>query len=179
MSIASMVDTHLAAQIGADTATASPPSPQGVPTNILNQITRWIPTETIAVYVAMLPLLAAVSTSSPSYTSRWILFGLVAAANPVIVVLIALAKIDMTTFSWKAIPFPLFAIIMSTVAFAAWAFALPDTPLSNIGGYNTKWGIAIITTVTIGITLIANAFHKSPDFDQVQTQAQGAVPGPG
>ena len=182
MSIASMVDTHLAATRGTDEAIHSPAAGEGVPTNILNQIVRWIPTETIVIYVALLPLLAPVTARSPSYVTRWVLFGIVAGLNPVIVFLVTLSKISNT--DWKQlqlskIPRPVFAILSSTVAFAAWAFALPDTPLKDIAGYNTKWNIAILTITTIGVTLIANVLHKSPDFDQVQTVAQGAAPGPG
>ena len=178
MSIASMVDTHLVSVKGASDQVSSPTSPQGVPTNILNQITRWIPTETIAIYVALLPLLASTASGS-SYTSRWVLFGIVTAANPLVVLLLVLAKSTIKESWWKAVsPPPFFAIVASTVAFAAWAFALPDTPLKDLSGYDTKWNVAIITVVTIAITLIANAFHQSPDFDQVQTQVQGANAGP-
>jgi hypothetical protein len=173
-----MVDTHLARQIGANPAITSPATPEGVPTNILNQLTRWIPTETIAIYVALLALLAPVTQGS-DYTSRWILFGIVVGANPIIVISIALAKSKISSEShglprWPGFHPPLFAIVVSMVAFAAWAFALPDTPLGNLSGYDTKWGVGIITVATIGITLLANALHKSPDLDQVQTVSQGA-----
>ena len=60
------------------------------------------------------------------------------------------------------------------MAFAAWAFALPDTPLSSITGYQLKWNAAIITVTTTAIVLVANALHNSPDYDQVVTIQQGA-----
>jgi hypothetical protein len=173
-----MVDTHMALKMGQDKAVLSPSVPQGVPTDIANQISRWIPTETIAVYVALLPLLAPITTGT-NYTSRWILFGIVAGANPVVVWLIALAKAKSNPGSdlptWQGFSWPIFAMVISVIAFSAWAFALPDTPLSDISGYNTKWNVAIIIVVTTGITLIANALHRSPELDQVQTVAQGAV----
>jgi hypothetical protein len=172
MSLASMVDTKLAAQKAGDPQSPSPDQPLGVSTNIVNQITRWIPTETITVYVALLALVAPVAAHSPSYTSRWVLFWLMTAANPVVVILLVMAKKQpKDTFH-----FPLFEIVIATIAFAAWSFALPDTPLSSISGYGIQWNSAILTVTTIAITLIANALHKSPDFDQVITKQQGANP---
>src|SRR5258708_29719167 len=115
MSIASMVDTKLTLQQAQDPQKASPEQPVGVPTNIANQITRWIPTETITVYVALLALVAPLAPHSPSFTSRWVLFGLMTAANPVVVVLLFKAKTQ------KADDFklPVFEMIIASVAFAA------------------------------------------------------------
>jgi hypothetical protein len=71
---------------------------------------------------------------------------------------------------------PVFEMIIAPIAFAAWAFALPDTPLSSISGYGIRWNTAILTVTTVAVTLVANALHKSPDYDQVVTKQQGANP---
>src|SRR6266487_6121873 len=76
MSLVSMVDTKLAIQQAQDPQKPSPDKPVGVQTNIVNQITRWIPTETISVYVALLALVAPLVPHSSSYASRWTLFWL-------------------------------------------------------------------------------------------------------
>jgi uncharacterized membrane protein len=172
MSIISMVDTKLTLQQAQDPRKDSPEQPVGVSTNIANQITRWIPTETITAYVALLALIAPLAPHSPSFTSRWVLFGLMTAANPVVVVLLVMAKKE----SGDQFKLPVFEMIIASIAFAAWAFALPDTPLSSISGYGTTWNAAILTVTTTAITLVANALHKSPDFDQVMTTEQGAIP---
>jgi hypothetical protein len=172
MSLVSMVDANMARQQAADPTKVSPAAPVGVSTSIANQITRWVPTETITVYVALLALLAPQTSISSSFRSRWILFGMVTAATPVVVILLTLAKTDVLR-DFKP---PVFEMIISPVAFAAWAFSLPDTPLSSISGYDIKWNAAIVTVTTVAITLIANAFHLSPDFDQVVTKEQGANP---
>ncbi len=172
MSIASMVDTKLTLQQAQDPHKDSPKQPVGVPTSIANQISRWIPTETITVYVALLALIAPLGPHSPSFTSRWVLFGLMTAANPVVVVLLAMAKKE----SGDRFKLPVFEMIIASIAFAAWAFALPDTPLSSISGYGITWNAAILTVTTTAITLVANALHRSPDFDQVMTTQQGAIP---
>ena len=71
---------------------------------------------------------------------------------------------------------PWFEMMVAPVAFTAWAFALPDTPLSEIAQYGLKWNAAILMVTTTAIVLVANALHKSPDYDQVVTMAQGANP---
>lgn len=175
MSLNAMVDVKLARAIGSDPNQVSPPKPVGVETDIVNQLTRWIPTESITVYVAFLSLLApqtvreGESVADFTYTSRWILVACVALATPVVVLLITKAKSDK--WSW-----PIFEMIVGTLAFIVWAFALPDTPLSDLKGYNIKFNGAILVTFTVAISLFANAFKRSPVLDQSQTVAQGAVP---
>jgi hypothetical protein len=175
MSLVSMVDTHLANQQGKGGGPGSPSKPVGVSTNLVNQITRWIPTETITVYVALLALVAPISAhaNSHSYMSRWVLFAIVTAVNPVVVYLIYMGK-RRSNSDLKALPSPVFAMIIAPVAFAAWAFALPDTPLSSISGYGIQWNTGIITVATSAIWLVAYALGQSPNYDQVQTQQQGA-----
>jgi hypothetical protein len=164
-----MVDTRLAKQQGDQESSPSPDKPVGVPTDIANQITRWIPTETITIYVALLALLAPISKHA-SYESRWVLLGIVTAANPLVVLLLMKAK----TQQGESIGFPWFEMLAASVAFVAWAFALPDTPLSSITAYQLKWNAAILLITTTAIVLVANALHKSPDYDQVMTMQQGA-----
>src|ERR1700761_9130709 len=124
MSIATMVDTRIARQQAENVKSPSPDKPVGAPTDLVNQITRWIPTETITIYVALLALLAPVAKHAPSYQSRWVLLGIVAAANPVVVILLAKAK----TAPRVDFEMPWVEMMVAPVAFTAWAFALPDTP---------------------------------------------------
>ncbi len=162
MSLATMVDTKVALEQAQDPNSTNSPKPADIATTLINQITRWIPTETITVYVVLLALLAPAASTSPSFTSRWVLFAVMTAINPVVVVLLSMAR----TESGDAFKLPVFEMIIASVAFAAWAFALPDTPLSSISGYNIKWNTAILTATTISIALLANALHKSFDLDQ-------------
>ena len=149
MSIATMVDTRIARQQAENVKSPSPDKPVGA--------------------VALLALLAPVAKHAPSYQSRWVLLGIVTASNPVVVFLLTKAKSQS-----RKISMPWFEMMVAPVAFAAWAFALPDTPLSSITGYQLKWNAAIITVTTTAIVLVANALHNSPDYDQVVTIQQGA-----
>ncbi len=109
MSIASMVDTRSCSRAWTKT---SPAKSLGISTGIVDQITRWIPTETITAYVALLALLAPLSRHAPSYQSRWILLGIVVAANPVVVLLLAMAKSQPgDDFS-----FPVFEMLIAPIA---------------------------------------------------------------
>ncbi len=162
MSLASMVDTKLALQQAQEAQASGGTDAMGIATNLISQITRWIPTETITIYVVLLALLTPpLAGDSPSFTSRWALFSIITAANPVVVVLLTMAKTSGATFK-----VPLFEMAIASVAFAAWAFALPDTPLSSIPGYSIKWNTAILTGTTISIALLANALHRSPSLDR-------------
>jgi uncharacterized membrane protein len=162
MSLASMVDIKLALQKAQDSTSIESQDTTGIGTNLLNQVTQWIPTETITVYVALLALLAPLAGSSPSFTSRWVLFSIITAANPPVVILLTMAK----TRRGDPFKFPVFEMIVASIAFAAWAFALPDTPLGSISAYSIKWNTAILTGTTIAIALLANALHRSPHLDR-------------
>ena len=177
MSLAGMVDTKIARDQGADPGVASPPTPVGVSTSVANQLTRWIPTESVTIYVAFLGLLgtrtviAGQSIADLSYRSRWFLTAAVTVATPIIVLLITMAKTTRKTFKW-----PIFEMAVGAVSFIAWAFALPDTPLNDFKDYDVKFNGAILIAVTLAITLVANALKKSPDLSQVQAVSQGADP---
>jgi uncharacterized membrane protein len=162
MSLASMVDSKLSLKQTQDPRSIGSPDAAGIATNLISQITRWVPTETITIYVVLLALLAPLAGHSPSFTSRWVLFSVITAINPVVVILLTMAK----TKGGDAFKFPVFEMIIASVAFAAWAFALPDTPLSSISGYQIKWNTAILTGTTVSIALLANALHRSPHLDQ-------------
>jgi len=162
MSLVTMVETRVALEQARDPQPISLTGQVDSVTNLISQITRWIPTETVSVYVVLLALLAPVNGSSPSFTSRWVLFAVMTAANPVVVILLTMARTD----KGDVFKLPVFEMIIASVAFAAWAFALPDTPLTSIPGYSIKWNPAILTGTTILIALLANALHRSFDLDQ-------------
>jgi len=168
MTLTSMVDSKLSLQQAQDPRSIQSQDAVGIATNLISQITRWVPTETITAYVVLLALLAPLAGHSPSFTSRWVLFSIVTAMNPVVVILLTMAK----TKGGDAFKFPVFEMVIASVAFAAWAFALPDTPLSSISGYEIKWNTAILTGTTVAIALLANALHKSPHAAQLKEQSR-------
>src|SRR5712691_9896612 len=113
MSLASMVDAKVALQQAQDSQSISTAESFDIATSLINEITRWVPTETITVYVALLALLAPPSGPSPNFTSHWLLFSIVTAANPVVVILLTMAK----TKSSGTFKLPVFEMIIASVAF--------------------------------------------------------------
>jgi hypothetical protein len=145
---------------------AQTPKPTGVPAGIAARLTRWIPTETIALYVAFLALLTPLVVSRQedacrlnSFTGRWIALGAFAAASCLLALLLHVAKVRRThePFRW-----PVWEMVVAPVAFAAWALALPDTPLYSACGYDAEVGGFIVLAVTVTIGVIAEALGKQP-----------------
>lgn len=168
MSISSMVDTKLARENPA--SKDDHPQPVGVDTGIVNQLTRWIPSESILLYVA---LLAAFGSLKPAqgkeidqldYTSRW--FALLGFAG-ITVVLVILLTVGKARANGKDFKFPIFEVCAATVGFMGWAVALPDTPLLDFKGYNIAIGGFILLATTVAIAVLAFAFGRSPTIEKV------------
>jgi hypothetical protein len=181
MSIASMIDTKLVRENPpappppappAAGGAAAPPGPVGVSTGIVNQLTRWIPSETILLYVA---LLAALGTLKPvtgkevyqlNYASRWISLWVFLLVTVLLVLGLSYGKAKRTgkTFKW-----PIFELLVAPLAFMGWAVALPDTPLLDFKGYSTAIGGFSLLAVTVGTAVLAYIFNKSPDYETIVT----------
>jgi hypothetical protein len=149
---------------------AGAPAPNGVPTNMVNQLTRFVPTETLTLYVAYLTALGGLSVRQEqdvcwaSFSGRWIgviAFALVSAALA-LGLTYGKAKRSNQSFTW-----PIFEMITAAVAFCAWAFALPDTPLADICSYSPAWGAFILLTTTVTIAVVAWRFNKAPDYEKI------------
>lgn len=183
MSVASMVDAKLVREKAQNVAqllqvapgqppptTQPPPAPVGVPTNIVNQVTRFFPTEAITLYVAYLAILGALTAPAGerlcqlSYTSRWAGVAVGALFNALLALGLTYGKAGQSQqpFCW-----PIFEMLTAPVAFVAWALALPDTPLLDICGYNTAIGAFLVLLVTIGLALIASVLGKNPSYEKL------------
>lgn len=146
----------------ADTA----PQPVGVPPTVVQQLVRWIPTETITLYVAWIALLDPVSVrrgqsvcKAGDFSAAWLTVAAFSLVTVLVVVAIYLAKLRATKqpFRW-----PVFEMSAATVAFIAWAFALPDTPLRDFCGYKVEIGAFIVLAVSVVIGLVAGATGHEP-----------------
>lgn len=126
--------------------------------NALGVLFSYIPTEVIALYVAVI---SAIKVNS-SYAG-WVTFFVFLIFTPVVVWLVYAAKIKKAT---GVIPLtissiPLWEIIASTLAFIAWAFALPDSIFQTFSWYSQSVaGVSILLTSTI-LSLIAPFFDKN------------------
>ncbi len=150
MSIASMVDAKLLreslttppaqpvapAEGGGPPLAPAPPAPVGVPSGIVNQLMKWVPTETITLYVAFLAVLGPLvppeggQICNLNFAGRWKAVWIFAGISALIAIGLTAAKAKRggTNFSW-----PIFEMITAPIAFGAWALALPvDAIAANV-----------------------------------------------
>jgi hypothetical protein len=146
-------------------AKADVPQPVGVSQPVVQQLVRWIPTESITLYVAIIALLTypkappGEKLCAQSFTAQWWWTGIFAAFSVFAVFAIFLAKVRTSNqpFRW-----PFFEMAVAPVAFCAWAAGLPATPLGSVCGYKTEYGAVIILFVAIFIGLVAGMLGKNP-----------------
>jgi hypothetical protein len=181
MSISAMINNRVAAQLSQTPPPAAlaprgepvggaPPAPVGVKSTVVDQLTNYIPTETITLYVAYIAALGTLTApagkvlSDASFTSRWVGVGVFALVSA----LLALG-LQYGTSRRNGIPFkwPLFEMISAPVAFIAWALALPDTPLSSFQGYHVEIGAFIVLATTVAVASVAWVFGKTVNYEKV------------
>lgn len=137
-----------------------------VPPTLVGQLVRWIPTESITLYVAFIGLLepvAAPEGTEPckvqgAFDGRAIAMVIFTLLTVLIVVLVHIAKVRRTRepFRW-----PVWEMTAATLAFVAWAVALPDTPLQAWCGYKVEIGAFVVLFATVFIALLADALGRN------------------
>jgi hypothetical protein len=153
MSIATMVDNEVAKdekqppvtrmrERSADADEASTRSSQ-----VLSSLASYVPAEAIAAYLIILPF---VDPSGKGWTGHWIL----AASITLLAIIYAvgyryLASKQQTRGGFT---FPWVPAIVTILAFAAWVFAIPDSPFNDLDWYTVQLGGA---AGTVAATLIA------------------------
>jgi hypothetical protein len=158
----------------ASPATASAESASGIDT-ALNVLIGYIPTEVLTLYVAVLAAIHPASTSeataglaaveSPAITAitpgEWSTFYLFLVLTPVVVWLVFAAKLKAEQ---KPLPIPLatwpvWEMFAATLAYCAWAFALPS-PFADSGMYPpglAAIGVLVVSTI---LGLLAPLFQR-------------------
>lgn len=116
----------------------------------LEVLVRYIPTEAIVLYVA---LLGAVGTAGSDYTGRWVALAIFLVATPVLVFCdwaIEIRRIASRRTSGGSLL--AFNLVAATIGFAAWAFSLPASPFSDFSWYDQSWAgfAALLAAVAIG-----------------------------
>jgi hypothetical protein len=113
-------------------AVPAPPAPTRPPTpvnNALSMLVKYIPTESVTLYVAAISAAAALNTFWSKITAVQI-YWFFAALTPVIFILVFLGKRRMMRL--RIFPpvreFPWWKLIACTVAFLVWALAVPGNP---------------------------------------------------
>jgi hypothetical protein len=144
----------------ADTMEAAAPKAETESTGsaALKAIVTYIPTEVITLYVAALAAVRAghPSTAMPTtgeLTTYWIFLGL----TPVIVWLVYAGKVKTAGKRAPVDPrkWPWWEMVSATVAFVAWAYALPSSPFSRFTWYTAALGTLVLLIASTLLGLVA------------------------
>lgn len=106
-----------------------------------NVLFGYIPTEVITLYVAVL---AAVGVEGKVTQTEWTAFWIFLIATPLVVWLVYGAKLKNLD---KPLPlsygcWPLWEMSAATLSFAAWSFALPQSPFTAYAWYSCPFGLS-------------------------------------
>jgi hypothetical protein len=129
-------------------------------TTTIDRIVTYIPTEVIVMYTAAV---AAISAAEPrSSAARWVAFWVMLVASPVVVWSLYSVRVRASGQSAPLKPnsWPLLEMTFSTIAFATWAFALPDSPFSELAWYSAAVAAAAVVMVTTALGLVVPLFRK-------------------
>lgn len=156
MSIAAMVDNEVAKSEGKPPITRArarsrPRGDEEAATrtsDVLSSLASYVPAEAIAAYLVLLPFM---DPSGTGYTGRWWL----AVSVTVLAVGYTLGYRKIAAVQAKE-PFavPWVPILTTVFAFAAWVFAIPNSPFNDFGFYTPELGGAAGTLVATGISFI-------------------------
>jgi hypothetical protein len=120
----------------------------------LQTVVMYLPTEVLTLYVAVL---AATEASS-----RWSSFFVFLFATPLIVWMVFAAKLKSENRPLPLAPttWPVWEMLAGTIAFVAWAFALPTTPFSMLAWYSPGLAGVAVTIASTLLGLLAPLFQR-------------------
>lgn len=152
--------------------TPLPKQPSSQVDTTLNVLFGYIPTEVLTLYVAVLAAIKPtnqptdtqnVLTNMPTY-GQWIAFWAFLIATPIVVWLVYGAKVKA---SQKVLPiafsaWPVWEMLAATVAYCAWAFALPVSPFAQYKEwYSSALSSVIVLIASTVLGLLAPFFQRS------------------
>ncbi|NYI58495.1 hypothetical protein [Cellulomonas soli] len=145
-------------------------TPTQVTASPLAQLVKYIPTETITLYVAVVAALGEPEVpegkelSDADFGPLWLATGILFVVTLLLTVGLSFrAQKDAgQTFAW-----PHFEIIASAAAFLVWAFSLPSTPLRDLPGFDySAWNSVIILGGSVTIATLAYVLGKTVNWEK-------------
>jgi hypothetical protein len=128
----------------------------------IRTLTTYIPTETLTLYVAVLAALQP-STKAEASSPSWTVFWCFVIVTPLVIWLVSSTKARSSgkPILWAPWKWPLWEMAAGTIAYVAWAFALPTTPFASLAWYSTGLaGVIVLITSTV-LGLLAPLFARS------------------
>jgi hypothetical protein len=159
MSIASVSDLQVRSGTPGD----------ATPKALINSLAAWIPSEAVAGYVAVQAVLPAIRRTdgqqlcdAANFGPRWTLFWVMLGFTLLLTTVYYHVKVRTSSTPVDSSWLPKRGLLLSGVAFALWAFALPSSPFQDWCGVET-WqrtlAIVVGTGVLGGLGLL---WHISP-----------------
>jgi hypothetical protein len=137
------------------------PDSRNPTTAAMSAITAYIPTEILTLYVAVLGALQKPGPADARPpTAEWVAFFAFLVATPVFVWLVYAAKVKTAKKLLPLAPrkWPAWEMIAATVAYVAWAYALPNSPFRQFaeeGWYSQALGGVGVLIVSTTLGLVA------------------------
>lgn len=155
------------AKAATTTPTAAPaPAPGGAPAQgassmdtAFNVLFGYIPGEVLTLYVAVL---AAIHQPNGISSAMWTTFWCFLVATPVVQWLLYAAKVKAAQSALPLKPgtWPLWEMFAATLAFCAWAFALPNNPFTAFQWYSAALSGVVVLVASTVLGLIAPFFQR-------------------
>ena len=150
----------------AQPAPPAPPGPGGGSSvsSALQVITTYIPTEVLTLYVAVVSALQAPGEETARVIGGWTPFWSFLALTPVVVWLVYAAKVKAAAGDSRTLPlhpsmWPLWEMTAATMAYTAWAIALPNSPFLTLGLPPGIAAVIVLVTSTL-LGLLAPVFQR-------------------
>jgi hypothetical protein len=128
--------------------------------DVLAGLTKYIPTESVTLYVATVSSLMALKDTGLTIAVAYWFF---VCFTPLLMLLLFLRQIALTGKDWNisASQWPWWRIIASTIAFSVWALAVPGNPLNfsdaTVSGVISALAAMIVSTL---LNLLTPFFEK-------------------
>jgi hypothetical protein len=142
-------------------ASAGTAESQSPATTAISVIATYIPTEVLTLYVAVLGALQGPNGVAPK--SLWSAFIFFLVLTPVVVWLIYAARVKAAKKKLPLSPrtWPMWEIFAATVAYVAWAIALPDNPFKyQFGWYSPALAGVIVLVISTLLGLMAPVVQR-------------------
>lgn len=163
MSIYNLIREHLAdstlarprytAYSAAETETPKRTQSRSDRRSALSALARYIPAETITIYIAGLSVEPIVSPDLPFFDSA-LVYWICLALTPLLVVLVFYSEKRSLVLS-APISWPYWPLFSATIAFAIWGLAVPGAPFINAEGVKALTGFAALL-----VSVVLDAFSR-------------------
>jgi hypothetical protein len=135
------------------------------PNTALQTLTTYIPTEVLTLYVSAIAALGPLTIRigpRDLQVGRWLPFWCFLAGTPLLVWVAFASKIRAAgrTIPLHPSKWPLWEMTAATIAFVAWAFALPATPFAQESWYSAGLASFLILVVSAGLGIVAPLMQR-------------------